>query len=252
MSDFAKFLSLATAACFIYSAAFIFGELFGIGHTELIWCLTFGDYANYAPAIILIYGIGGSWWLINDAAIRRIGNNRLVPSPSSPEPKNSRFWMVALLFLVSAVVILFGLACFGVIAWRTLVTFATVSTVLGVISVKLYGPIGVAYGQLTADIVDSFFAGIFVAVCLGYFLGAGAARSGPTYNVCTAAGCQTAKFALPLERGMALVQDSGFRLIPWAEIKEMSDVSTAPSSRAQPKPASAHQAESRTRKPTTR
>ena len=211
MEKLAKLLSIAAAGCFLCSAAYLYGELSALNRLDIVPYLTFSDFVNFTPTILLPNGLALTIWFLNDRQIKR-GLDK-----TSSHPKGLLFILILLVVLLLGAVAIFAKS-----GWQTVLFLGFASAVLITLSTRASTLADVTIGDGAGKILDGFLALVFISLVFGYnFAPTVARRSSPTF-VCTKSGEETGSITIPFDRGLALIEDSGFRLIPWDEIKGVS------------------------------
>lgn len=193
---------------------FLFGKLLGTQSSDLIWYLTFSDLVNLAPSTVLLIGLTQFVFILNDGKLR--SHLKSVIKIAEPHSKTLGLISIAIGLIIFAVIGASGARALGLLGFLALVFIY--------LSVNLYGPAEAYLGKVSADAIDSLFFATFVSLCFGFNIGNNALKAKTPVIVCTDYGLEVGNVTLPLDRGLALIQSGGFRLIPWSGIKKVDAV----------------------------
>jgi hypothetical protein len=216
MENLVRLLSIAAAGCFVLSAAFLLGLLRGFHHSEIAWYLTFNDFVNYAPAMLVIWGVFAASWIFNDAKIRSAGRR------ASETAKGRKRSTIVLLTLFGA---LLAGGIFAAIYFHAsssdLSIFLVIMTIGILVTVHVVPKIQSTYGQFAADAVDSFAISLNLCIAFGYGFGSAMLNGAAKYDVCFQDAKLRVNYSMPIERGLIVFQGEAATLLPWPVVKSV-------------------------------
>jgi hypothetical protein len=221
MEDVVKFITVGVAACFVASATFLFGQFVGLNHLDLAWYLTFSDFVNMTPPTVMLFGVAILWTQINDInAVRAFSTTN-----TSKQHRNLK--------IVLGLLALFALLIVVAVVTRTVALGAVLYigffwVVLFVIGLHIKAPLTEAFGAKIAAGFDRYLLILIGCVAAGWASAPSLSDNSTTYTIRTSdRGPVLAHVVMPLERGLALVRENGFQIIPWDNVKSLDSERTA-------------------------
>ena len=211
MENLGKYISTAIAVSFICTVAFLIGEAgFGLNEPRLLPYFTFTDFVDSAPVTVgsLLLYIGWSLW--NDER-HRIAKN-YVRAPMEIPPKAS-------------LILLFGwAAAMAVLSYFTAWQIAFVIFILGCVAFQLWCRILPTFRKPENEALINWIERgsyvVFLAFLTGIFWGHSKLLG--DYTVITEKQTYTSSKVMQLSRGVAILNDHGFVLVPWDQIKSLA------------------------------
>src|ERR1051326_8241691 len=226
METLARLGSVLAILSFILTAAYLFGFFLGLNHIELAYYLTFSDIANYGfgtlcpltAALILIV-------VFDNRFKRAVAPDSVALVPNEPGTPKTRMHGI----LVASV---FGGLC-GLVGinipyfMRHAGLMALVSgciVIIGISIWKLKPIIKSTYGTQAANWMEILLCLFSAAFCYGASNGVWLIENRDTsYTVITDTGIVSTNAIFPLDRGLIAVSGSALKLIPWLNIKSITD-----------------------------
>lgn len=214
MNDLADFITVAAAMAFTCAAFFLLGQTVGLGDVGLFSQYTFADVVDAAPSSILSMGIILSISLWTGERRR----TELEKSAGVLIPISFRNWKVfANVALVTGAIVF---VCY----MRSHVLGISVGIVF-VLAIAFYARLSpYLYNRLkreTASWIERWFWAAAMMFIWGCNSSSPAWLAPGSYLIRAETEISSPKI-LQLERGVVIVKDGGFDLIPWDKVRSIS------------------------------
>lgn len=207
MERLAKLVSFAAVACFVGSAAFIYGQFVGLGHRELIWYLGFSDIVNHAPATVLVYGGTLAMLVLYDLATKK-----------AHQTKSRWRWAWTLAFIAAMSAVWYFMPA------KDATSVIGVTSVLLSLGVLFHARIVETLGGVAYQVIDAGLWALAALILLGYSLGATTLHDTRFVRVQTASETLCSTASVPLDRGLVLVDGDQFKLLPWSTVQRITSL----------------------------
>ena len=215
MESVAKLVSLAAATSLVCAAAFLYGDLSVLKHLDLVWYLTFSDFVNFTPAVLLVQGISLGIMALQEAYFF----SKLATTDVELQRINRK---VAYIIGLPIVVAFSAGVWFGAIPSNFALAFVSLGLLTTLLTARVRPTVANAYGEFGAFLFDRFLTLIFIAALCGYLWSLSQSRE--HHIVCTADGNVIADVVLPMDRGIAIISPSNYKFIPWANVKSVREI----------------------------
>lgn len=221
MERIAGLLSVGATACFLISAAYLFGFFLGVQHVELTRYLTPADVLNYAFGTLWPFAIVMAIILLFDGRFKAAVSGIEPEPPAAPTFPLPPLSKVTRLVQGTALVAFMSFLAVFVRAHRSAGwTLLGAVCVLGFILFKGRPLLVATYGPRAGNWLDVAVNTISAAICLGIGLGAASRENHDvTYTIRSSTGVITTNFIMPLDRGVLVFAGDSVSVVPWSEIK---------------------------------
>lgn len=200
-----KTLSLLAAIAFVYSAAFLYGELSGANQITILPYLTFADFVNSAPSTMTSFGITLMILVLDQS-----------PTASLPDWWMSRLWLRLLVTLTLFAGLYAAATHYGVerAIWVIYGIFAATGLLSELVRQDFENSLGPRWGRVARNSVRILWLPVAFGFGFGWLMTVGSQRE----VICTTHGIERGTGKLALDRGLVLFDHDRFQILPWNSV----------------------------------